>query len=305
MTAPTLSVIIPAFDEEDYIGPCLSALLEQSEYIHELIVVDNNSSDATVDIVRSVQRENPMVRLISESEPGVVYARDAGFRVATGELLGRVDADTRVRPDWARQIVQYFAANPESDVAAVTGLNNSYDSPFRTLKGHWVQKQVEKGHFGGIQKFPNLHGANMALRRDAWNAVEHSVSCRDDIHEDLDLALCVDAAGGRIMQLTDLMVDISPRRALTPPSEFTSYLDAISVTYELHGRNTETLQKSLKLRWWFHAFLWLLHLPYDPQRGRYSVRRLLAPTTRRVLPIRTHTATRTADKSAEHSAAPS
>lgn len=285
MTAPTLSVIVPAFNEEDYIEPCLLALLEQSDSIHELIIVDNNSTDSTVRIVQNLQRSHPKIRLISEKKAGVVHARNAGFDSATGEILGRVDADTRVRPGWAARITEYFSSLDTSDISAISGLNNSYDSPFRSLKGWWVNRQAELGNFGGIQKFPNLHGANMAIRRSAWHEVEERVSQRDDIHEDLDLALCVDAAGGKISQLVDLYVDISPRRALTPPTKFTAYLDAITATYELHGHDTDTMQSSLKLRWWFHAMLYVLHLPYDPARGRYSVRRLLKPNKARQMPI--------------------
>ena len=285
MTAPTLSVIVPAFDEEDYIEPCLLALLEQSDSIHEVIVVDNNSTDGTVRIVQALQRTHPKIKLISESKAGVVHARNAGFCCATGDILGRVDADTRVRPGWAASIADYFSTSETSDIAAISGLNNSYDSPFRKLKGWWVNRQAEKGNFGGIQEFPNLHGANMAIRRSTWLDVEELVSPRDDIHEDLDLALCVDEVGGKISQLTDLYVDISPRRALTPPSKFTAYLDAITATYDLHGHDTAGMQISLKLRWWFHAMLYLLHLPYDPARGRYSVRRLFAPNKARSLPI--------------------
>lgn len=285
MTAPTLSVIIPAFDEEDYIEPCLVALLEQSDSIHELIVVDNNSTDSTVRIVQNLQRTHSKIRLISESKAGVVHARNAGFRCATGEILGRVDADTRVRPGWAARVRSYFSNSDNSDIFAISGLNNSYDSPFRTLKGWWVNRQAELGNFGGIQTLPNLHGANMAIRRSTWLELEHQVSLRDDIHEDLDLALCVDAVGGKISQLTDLYVDISPRRALTPPSKFTAYLDAITATYGLHGYDTAPMQLSLRLRWWFHAMLYLLHLPYDPARGRYSVQRLLEPNKARPMPI--------------------
>lgn len=286
VTSPTLSIIIPAFDEENYIEPCLIALLAQSGDIDEIIVVDNNSTDSTARIVERYARTNPMIRLIEEREPGVVHARDAGFAVATGDIYGRVDADTRVRPGWARTIKAYFANPATHEVGAISGLNNSYDSPFRRMKGWWVDKQIENGNFGGLQEFPNLHGANMAIRSTTWHAVSQRVSKRDDVHEDLDLALCVDAVNGKIDQLTDLFVDVSPRRALTPPRKFTAYLDAITTTYELHGHDVEGMRRGLRLRWWFHALLWILHLPYDPARGRYSLRKFLSPNAARDLPIK-------------------
>lgn len=285
MTTPTLSIVIPAFDEEEYIEPCLRALLAQSDDIDEIVVVDNNSTDSTALIVEEIGRRNPKVHLISESEPGVVHARNAGFAAASGEILGRVDADTRVRPGWAKTVKSYFAQEDVDDIGAVSGLNNSYDSPFSRLKGWWVDLQVKKGNFGGIQEFPNLHGANMAMRRSTWTAVRDLVSDRDDVHEDLDLALCVDATQSKICQLTDLVVDCSPRRALTPPRKFTSYLDAITATFVLHGLDTRGLQNQLRLRWWFHAALWVLHAPYDPARRRYSLSYLVRRGADRQLPV--------------------
>ncbi|MGX6510870.1 glycosyltransferase [Rhodococcus sp. SJ-2] len=284
-TRSGLSVIIPVHNEEVYIGPCLDALIEQQDDLVEIVVVDNNCTDSTVDVVWRAQAKCPKIKLLSETRPGVAYARNAGFEAACGDILGRIDADTRVRSGWARVVCDYFDRGDTDEVGAVSGLNNSYDSPYRRLKGWYVEKQVQRGIFGGERPYRNLHGANMAIRRSAWERVREDVSVAPDIHEDLDLALCLGAAEVPIVQLSDMRVDISPRRALTPPREFGSYIESGVKTFELHGRMTSEIRRALALHEKFHVLVYAAYRPYDPELGRFSLRALLGKPRARTMPV--------------------
>lgn len=284
----SLSVIVPAYNEEAYIGRCLEQLLLQIEHLHEIIVVDNNSTDSTAAVVEAVARIQPKVRLVREFVPGVAHARNAGFRAATGAILGRVDADTRVRPGWARA-VRTFMSTAQSDVAGVTGLNEPYDSPVRGLKAWWFGRHVKKGTVGGGRLVTNLHGANMAIRRSAWHRVEGKVSTDSDLHEDLDLALCLGKSDLKIAQLSDMNVLVSPRRALTPPSKFHDYIDCGVKTFAHHDAMTSEKARALRLHWWWHILVYAVYRPYDPKKQRYSLRYLLSPAVERMLPVTTST----------------
>ena len=81
MATNTLSIVVPAHNEERYIARCLAALLEQKSEIHEILVVDNNSTDRTAQIVEA----------IAAGEPLYVYAKDAD----RSELVVGTDAETR------------------------------------------------------------------------------------------------------------------------------------------------------------------------------------------------------------------
>lgn len=285
MRANKLSVIVPVYNEENYIGTCLEALLEQGEDVAEILVVNNNSTDSTVSIVESFVHDSAKITLIDESQRGVAFARNAGFDAASHDILGRIDADSRVCPGWARTVIDYFDREDTAQVGAATGLNNSYDSPFRSLKGWFVEKQVSRGVFGGERKIQNIHGANMAIRRSTWLNVRDSVSVRPDIHEDVDLALCIVGHEIQIAQLTDMRIDMSPRRALTPPREFTKYIDSGTKTFDLHGKMTPAIERALRIHWAWHVLLFALHKPYDTERGRYSLRHVLDQNRARGLPI--------------------
>ncbi|SNT50575.1 Glycosyl transferase family 2 [Rhodococcoides kyotonense] len=282
--AETLSVIVPAHNEESYIGFCLEALVAQGDDIHEIVVVDNNSTDRTVEVVKAFMRTEPKITLIFETKPGVAHARNAGFRVASGDVLGRVDADTRVTAGWARAVLR-FLSTEGAHVGGVTGLNLPYDSPVRGLKAWWFGRHLKKGTVGGGRQVHNLHGANMAIRKVAWHRVEHQVSTDPALHEDLDLALCLGAAGVELAQLSDMNVDASPRRALTPPSQFHEYIDCGTRTFEYHDQMTKAKHKALRLHWWWHILVFAVYRPFDPRKNRYSVRYLFRPVASRMLPV--------------------
>ncbi|WP_407444411.1 glycosyltransferase [Rhodococcus sp. (in: high G+C Gram-positive bacteria)] len=285
MDGEALSIVVPARNEERYIGPCLSALLGQQEDILEIVVVDNNSTDNTVQIVEAVAAGNPIVRLVTENRPGVAFARNAGFDAAKSAIIGRIDADTRVRPGWARTAREFFARDDVAAVGAVSGLNNSYDSPYRGLKKRYYEKQVAKGLFGGERRVNNIHGANMVIRRSAWNQVRDAISTDPGIHEDVDLALCLREHDIEIAQLTDLFVDISPRRALTPPLAYLEYTRSMFRTYDLHGLLTPDLARVVRLQWLGHLGVYAAYRLYDPDRGRFALSRAFSGGAERAMPV--------------------
>ena len=90
---PAISLIIPAYNEEDYLPACLDAVMANlAGKVHEIIVVDNNSTDRT----REVVERYPAVTYVFEGEKGITRARQAGYRASTGDILAYVDADTRL-----------------------------------------------------------------------------------------------------------------------------------------------------------------------------------------------------------------
>ena len=95
-----ISVVVPAYNEEQYIAACLSSILNQkNEALHEIIVVDNASTDATAQIAASY----PGVRVVLEQNKGLPYARQRGLEEAVGDIVAYIDADTKVRPGWLQR----------------------------------------------------------------------------------------------------------------------------------------------------------------------------------------------------------
>lgn len=286
MSGLSLSVIVPVYNEEEYIRPCLESLLRQCADIHEIIVVDNNSTDSTMEIVASYAENYPLIRMVSEVQPGVVYARNRGFDEATGHILGRIDADTRVTSTWARDVLNYFGRGDTEKVGGVTGLNDSYDSPYRKLKRWSVDWQVSRGMLGCERRLANMHGANMAIRYDAWKTVRDQVCIDPGVHEDFDLGICIAKAGYEIAQLDQMRVEVSPRRAYTSPIRFVTYVKATLETGRVHGIEGFRIRFAALTHWFGHVAVWLAYRPYDPTRKRFSIKRAILGGSGRALPVR-------------------
>ena len=90
MNAPRISVIIPCYNAERYIGATIDSVLAQDQDSMEIIVVDDGSSDGSVELVRC---KYPSVRLETQANAGVAAARNRGLALAQGEWVAFVDAD--------------------------------------------------------------------------------------------------------------------------------------------------------------------------------------------------------------------
>lgn len=109
------SVVVPAYNEEAYLGDTLRSLRGQDfPGAYEIVVVDNNSTDATAEIARSFG-----VRVVHEPAPGVCQARQRGLAEAYGDIIVSVDADTTYPPTWLSRIDASFQSG--SDVVGVGG----------------------------------------------------------------------------------------------------------------------------------------------------------------------------------------
>lgn len=206
----SVSVVIPARDEERILAACLRALSLQSDPVDEIIVVDNASKDGTAEIALS----HAGVVVIGEPRAGITYARNTGFDAAKGDVIARIDADTVVTPGWARAIRQAFTT--DAGPAALTGpAGFTRLSSADRVVGRAAYGFVKAAHEALIGNGPVLYGHNMALRREAWELIRDVVTVGDHvISEDLDVTFALQHAGRRIGYEPEMLVTIAVERTL-------------------------------------------------------------------------------------------
>ncbi len=228
---PSVTVVIPARNEEAIIADCLTALMGQTEPVEEIIVVDNASTDATADIAASY----PGVTVLHDPVPGIGRARTTGFDAASGDIIARIDADTLVEPGWAAAIRATFRADPA--LWAVGGdIRQSHAGSFvtRVLSGVYRAFRVFHRTLFGVPVL--LYGHNMALRREAWAAIRPVISVDDAVNEDIDVALAIRSVGGRLRFVPQIRAEADLLRTMQP-RKLVRYLRRDSVTrrkYEKH-----------------------------------------------------------------------
>lgn len=186
ISQPRVSVVVPVRDDAELLRRCLSDLARQSVAPWEVIVVDNASSDGSAALARSYG-----ARVVAEPVVGVPAAAARGYDSATGDVIARCDADSRLPRDWVARIARRFA--DDDRLEGLTGPGSFYDLPPRLAP--LATAAYLAGTFaatGAALAGIPLWGSNMALRRSAWERVRHLVT-RDDpgLHDDLDLSLAL------------------------------------------------------------------------------------------------------------------
>lgn len=124
------SVIIPAYNSEDFLERTVDSVLCQTYSDYELIIVNDGSTDNTLSIAKDLAQRNNNIRCINKENGGLSSARNAGIKAAKGEYLVFLDSDDRLHSnDLLRKIAYITQTNPDliiGNVQAVTSNNKRF-----------------------------------------------------------------------------------------------------------------------------------------------------------------------------------
>ena len=131
---PLVSVVVPAYNQADFLAETIESVLAQSYPHFELVVVNDASPDHTDDIVgRFTDPRLSYVR--HDVNRGLPAARNSGMRASNGEIIALLDADDLFLPEKLRHHVDFFQQHPEIGVS----FNNRYelDHSAETIRSMW------------------------------------------------------------------------------------------------------------------------------------------------------------------------
>lgn len=162
-----VTVVIPAYNEADNIENCVTSIKSQDfpQSTYEIIIVDNNSTDNTLDIVRKLGTS-----YVIEYKRGRAAAKNAGTKLSEGDYIVFIDADCVAKPNWLRRLISGFTAPDIGCVAgAIIPSKTTYPTPmedFLIKKDHLSQKQHMNHPF-----LPFAVTANAAYRREIFRLI--------------------------------------------------------------------------------------------------------------------------------------
>ena len=202
----TVSLIIPAYDEERYIGATLESIKRAASYAFgeqtqlDIIVVDNASTDATAEIARSYG-----ARVIPEPHRSVARARNVGASLAAGEILVFLDADTLVPEGFFVRVTETM-----QDSCCFGGAVDTHHQSQR----RWVRFYLLLWrHLGRMAHM--AQGAAQFCRRDAFvllGGYDEALYMGEDVDFYWRLRRLAKQRGGYAPLIADLQVTPSPRR---------------------------------------------------------------------------------------------
>lgn len=110
---PGISVLMPIYNTDRYVAEAIESILGQTFEDFEFIIVDDGSTDRSLEIIRQYERSDRRIRVLSRPNTGIVGALNDGLALARGELIARMDADDVAYPRRFHRQVAYLSDHPE------------------------------------------------------------------------------------------------------------------------------------------------------------------------------------------------
>lgn len=127
---PTVSVIIPAYNQSQFVSQAIDSVLAQTFTDYEIIVINDGSTDNTAEVL---EQYKDRICIITQTNAGLSAARNSGLRIARGEVVGLLDADDVWYPEALSAVVSYLRKNPHIDL--VSGAWDNIDESGKTIRG--------------------------------------------------------------------------------------------------------------------------------------------------------------------------
>jgi len=196
--APSVAVVVPAFNEEKVIVQTIVSLLAcDSPGPLEIIVVDDGSSDATYRVASEAFANDPRVRVFSQANAGKPAALNFGFAQTRAEIVVALDADTVFTRETISKLVRHFIDPQVGAVAGNTKVGNRVNLLTRWQALEYITSQnLDRRAFAVLNCITVVPGAVGAWRREL---VDRAGGFRHDtLAEDADLTLAIRKLGKRI-----------------------------------------------------------------------------------------------------------
>ncbi len=131
MSAPFFSVLVPVYNQENYIRQCLDSILAQDFSDYELIIVDDGSTDASAKICDDYQKEHPeKITVFHKENEGLILARKTALSFAKGEYILHVDSDDYIHEGLFSSVARAFEEQQVDAVFFNAGVNDSRENFF-------------------------------------------------------------------------------------------------------------------------------------------------------------------------------
>ncbi|GIX43811.1 MAG: glycosyl transferase [Candidatus Sumerlaea sp.] len=163
------SVVIPVLNRAKYIGNAIERCLEQTFKDFEVIVVDNGSTDGTVEIVQEYAKKDPRVRLIRGTGNCIASALNDGIRAARGKYICQLDSDDEYVPTTLEKMIAHLESHPKCGLAiSYYTLMDENRNPIPgiepvTHKGYTRNQILRRDGAGALRVFPKVVLEEMGL----------------------------------------------------------------------------------------------------------------------------------------------
>lgn len=160
---PLVSIIVPIYNAEAFLKPCISSILDQSYHNIEVILVDDGSTDSSLKICAEYKEKDSRIVVLTGDNEGVSYARNKGLDIAKGDWITFVDADDRISKVFIESLLN--ATGNKTDVIAASELIRfQTDTELSRIEN----ENVEKVKLFEIQRLMLKEAVFVAPKKDGF-----------------------------------------------------------------------------------------------------------------------------------------
>ena len=212
-----ISIVVPCYNEETNIKPCLESLVSQ-DYAHEfeIVVVDNNSTDDSLAIITELSRIYPTIRPIVEYKKGTAAVRNSGVLNARYDHLAFIDADCEAPKNWLSLLVENYESmkSKHAEGIGVGGRNIAPENANPFIKAIEIVLDTYFGSFSSIQgrqlkqavMIPHLSLVNALYEKEKIKAIGGFDETLFSEAEDADINYRLSRAGYRFLYAPESFV---------------------------------------------------------------------------------------------------
>ena len=128
-----ITVIVPAYNVEEWFPRCIESILSQTHRALEIIVINDGSTDGTAQLINEYAKKDNRIVAVHQDNAGLIEVRERGIEMATGEYIGFVDGDDEIEPDMYERLLEN-ALQYDAEISQCGILYCFYDG--RTKKMH-------------------------------------------------------------------------------------------------------------------------------------------------------------------------
>lgn len=171
MPSPRITVAIATYNRAELLRQTLVGMTQQNypRDQFEIVVIDNNSRDATPAVVNSFASANPAPQYVHESQQGLEHARNRAIAEARGEIIVFADDDILVERDWLTELTAPFAADTNGKIGAVGGeVIPVFPDGLPPWVAEWHSPLQFRSDAGPLTPEQSPMGANLAFRNEIF-----------------------------------------------------------------------------------------------------------------------------------------
>ena len=164
-----ISIVVPVYNVEKYLGNCIESILNQTFKNFELILVDDGSTDNSGKICDIYEKKDSRIKVIHKNNGGLSSARNAGLDIARGKYIGFVDSDDSIHPEMY-EVLYNLIEKYKSDISCCN-YKYTYDISNQNHEELNLNEVIEMSNIESIEK---LYDKDLGVKLVvAWNKLYH------------------------------------------------------------------------------------------------------------------------------------